>query len=272
MADHGIAEIRGGRLAWWADGPAEAPPLVLVHAGVADSRMWQAIVPALAVTRRVVRYDMRGYGASRSVPGEFAASRDLARLLDALDIERAHVVGASFGGLVGLELAATAPARVASLVLLAPALPDIEPSEALLAFAEAEEQAIRVERLDDAVEINVRMWARDSTSQVRALVAEMQRAAFELQLRERAEFEELDPPVSARLDAIAVPVTIAIGDRDVIDFEQIAARLARDLPAASLHEIAGAGHLLALDRPEPVAQLILRHLDGVRASPASPSP
>ena len=96
---------------------------------------------------------------------------------------------------------------------------------------------------------------------MQALVADMQRVAFELQLREGAESDELDPPVSARLGEIAVPATVAYGDRDVEDFEQIARRLHAELPDATLHEITGAGHLLALDQPAAVTQLILRHLD-----------
>jgi pimeloyl-ACP methyl ester carboxylesterase len=264
MGEHGFADVRTARLAWWSDGPHDGDddgaPLVLVHAGVADARMWEPLLPALTPARRVVRFDMRGYGETRAAPGAFAPSQDVVRLLDALGIARAHVVGASFGGLVALELAATAPARVASLVLLAPALPDIEPSPQLLAFAEAEEQAIRVERIDDAVQINVRMWAGDSAPEVQALVADMQRAAFALQLREGAEPEELTPPVSQRLATITVAATIAIGERDVVDFARIARRLERELPRAGRHEIAAAGHLLALDRPAEVARLVLRHL------------
>ncbi|MFP5362798.1 MAG: alpha/beta fold hydrolase [Thermoleophilia bacterium] len=260
MSDHGIADVAGARIAWWSEG--EGPSVVLVHAGVADARMWEPLLPALTASHHVVRFDMRGFGRTRSMPGGFVPARDLAGLLDALGIARAHVVGASFGGLVALELAVADPARVASLVLLAPALPDIEPSPQLLAFALAEEQAIAVGRIDDAVEINVRMWARESTDDVRSLVAEMQRAAFDLQLRERAESDELDPPVSERLGTIGVRTAIAIGDRDVADFRQVAERLRRELPRASLQQIPRAGHLLALDRPDAVAQLILRHVAG----------
>ena len=268
MSESGFAQIRNARLAWWAAGPADADadgghdhPLVLVHAGVADARMWEPIVPALAAEHRVIRFDMRGYGRSLSGRGAFSPPGDLADLLDALAIERAHVVGASFGGLVALELAATQPERVASLVLLAAALPDIEPSPRLLEYAEAEETAVEVGQIEDAVEINVRMWAARSTPAVQALVADMQRGAFELQLREGAESDELDPPVSARLAAMTVPVTVAYGDRDVEDFKQIAHRLHGELPDATLHEIRDADHLLALDQPEAVAQLILRHLE-----------
>ncbi len=266
MSDSGFAQIRNARLAWLSDGPADAAgdPLVLVHAGVADARMWEPIVPALAARRRVVRFDMRGFGRSRSAKATFSPVGDLAAVLDALSIERAHVVGASFGGLVALELAATQPTRVASLVLLAAALPDIDPSAPLLAFAEAEEAAIAVGRVEDAVEVNVRMWASRSRPDVQALVAEMQRDAFALQLREGAESDEPDPPVSARLSEIAVPATIAYGVHDVADFEQIARRLHAELPDATLHELAGAGHLLALDQPEAVVQLVLRHLERTR--------
>lgn len=258
MSGAGVAHVQGARLAWWHDG--DGPPLVLVHAGVADARMWEPLLPALTGSHRVVRYDMRGFGRTRSAPGAFVPARDLSALLDALAITRAHVVGASFGGLVALELAASEPQRVASLVLLAPALPDIEPSPELLAFARAEEQAVSVGRIDDAVEINVRMWASASTPEVRALVAEMQRTTFDLQLRERAESAELEPPVTERLSTIRAPTTIAVGDRDVADFRAVAQRLEHELPHARLHAVAGAGHLLALDQPDAVAQLILRHL------------
>jgi pimeloyl-ACP methyl ester carboxylesterase len=270
VTENGIADVPGARLAWWTDGDGDGDPLVLVHAGVADARMWEPLLPALTAAHRVVRLDMRGFGESRSAPGAFSLAGDLMALLDVLGIARAHVVGASFGGLVALELAAAAPARVASLVLLAAALPDIEPSPELLAFAKAEEGAIAVGRIEDAVAVNVRMWAGDSTPEVRALVADMQRIAFELQLHEGADFDELDPPVSARLVEIAVPATVAYGERDVPDFAQVARRLHAELPSSTLHEIAGAGHLLALDEPEAVARLILRHLDELSPGASPP--
>jgi len=261
MSAAGVAEVEEARMAWWADGDGPALVLVLVHAGVADARMWEPLLPALTAGHRVVRYDMRGFGRTRSAPGRFAAARDLAGLLDALGIARAHVVGASFGGQVALELAATQPTRVASLVLLAPALPDMAPTPALQAYADAEDRAIADGRIDDAVELNVQMWAGASAPAVRALVADMQRSALELQLHEGAEDDVLDPPVSARLAAIQAPATIAIGDRDVAVFTSVAERLLAELQQATLRHVAAAGHLLALDQPDVVAELILRQVD-----------
>ncbi len=256
----GIADVAGARIAWWSQ--SAGPALVLVHAGVADARMWEPLLPALPSGRRIVRYDMRGAGRTRAAAGTYADARDLAGLLDTLGIERADIVGASYGGQVALELASTHPQRVASLVLLAPALPDIEPTPALQAFADAEQAAIEGGRIDDAVAVNVAMWAGHSSPEVRALVADMQRGAFEVQLREGAELVELDPPVSARLDAIAAPTTIAVGDRDVADFAAVAERLLAALPQARLQRVPDAGHLLALDQPAAVAQLVADHLRG----------
>jgi pimeloyl-ACP methyl ester carboxylesterase len=258
MPDSGMAEVQGAQLAWWSDGEGEA--LVLVHAGVADARMWEPLLPALTASHRVVRYDLRGAGRTRSQPGAYSNADDLAALLDALAIDRAHVVGASYGGQVALEFAATHPTRVASLVLLAAALPDSDPTSAKQEFCDAEEQAIEEGRIDDAVELNVALWAGTSTPATQALVRDMQRLAFDLQLDEDAEPQDLDPPLSARLGTIDVPATIAVGDRDLADADAVAQRLAGELPQATLHRVGDAGHLLALDRPGAVAQLILRHL------------
>ena len=268
MTESGIADVAGARIAWWADGAG--PEVVLVHAGVADARMWEPLLPALTQAHRVVRYDMRGFGRTRSAAGTYSPARDLARLLGALGIAGAHLVGASFGGQVALELAASEPARAASLVLLASALPDIEPSPELQAFAEAEEQAIEAGRIDDAVAVNVEMWAGRSADDVRALVADMQRAAFQLQLREGAEDVGLDPPVSARLAEIDAPTTLAVGDRDVPDFARVAERLERELPHAALRRIPDAGHLLALDAPDAVARLVTAHLAQVSSRASRP--
>ena len=90
MKRDGFAQVPGARLAWWtdwtdgSDGAGDGIPLVLVHAGVADARMWEPVVPALGATHRVVRFDMRGFGRSRSGRGAFSPAGDITALLDAL--------------------------------------------------------------------------------------------------------------------------------------------------------------------------------------------
>ena len=79
------------------------PPVVLIHAGVADSRMWDPQWAAWQTRFALTRLDLRGFGRSGAPVGSFSHAGDVAALLDGAGIDRAHVVGASFGGLVALE-------------------------------------------------------------------------------------------------------------------------------------------------------------------------
>lgn len=251
----GVATVEGAQLAYRIDG--EGPDLVLVHAGVADLRMWDPLVALLADRFRIVRYDMRGFGQSTSGPGGYSPSGDLSGLLGTLGVERPVLVGASFGGLVALEFAATQPQRIAGLVVLDAPLPGHEWSERFRAFVAAEDAALEAGEIAELVRLNVELWAGEAGPAVQALVADMQEQAFRIQLAVETEAIELDPPVSERLAAVDMPVTVAYGERDVEDFVVMAERLASELPAATLHRIAGAGHLPALERPDAVAELIL---------------
>jgi 3-oxoadipate enol-lactonase len=248
-------EVDGARLAYAIEGAG--PDLVLVHAGVADMRMWEPLVERLADRFRTVRFDMRGSGATTYEPVECSDAGDVAALMDGLGIERAIVAGASFGGKVALELAATHPERVERLVLMDPPLPDHDWSELMRAFWAAEAVALEAGDIDEAVRLGVELWVGGASPAVQALVADMQARSFALQLALEPAAVELDPPVSERLAGIDVPVTVIVGEQDVADFIEIAQRLARELPSATLHRVAGAGHLPALERPDAVAELIV---------------
>src|SRR3954471_8295502 len=137
----------------------DGPAVLLVHAGIADSRMWAPLAERLlAAGFRVVTCDLRGHGRTPLEPGVVSNAADLLGLLDALGIARAAVVGASFGGRVALELALRAPERVAALALLGAALDEFDASPELEAFDAEEEAAIEAGDLDAAVAAVVRTW------------------------------------------------------------------------------------------------------------------
>lgn len=101
---------------------AAGPPVVLVHALGLDWRMWQPVLDALAVGRRVFAYDVRGHGAAAGAPvpdGMTRLGTDFLDLLNALDLDSVHAVGLSYGGGVVQAAAVLAPERFASLSLLA---------------------------------------------------------------------------------------------------------------------------------------------------------
>ena len=115
-------------VSYTVDGPADAPVVVLSNSLGATRGMWDPQVPALAERYRVVTYDTRGHGESPAPTGPYSIddlTDDLVALLDEVGAERAHVVGLSIGGMIGIRLAARNPERVHRLaVLCSSAKPD----------------------------------------------------------------------------------------------------------------------------------------------------
>ncbi len=244
-------DVDGAQLAYRVDG--HGPALVLVHAGIADMRMWEPLVGLLDHRFTVVRYDMRGHGETTYGPGECSDVDDLGALLDALEIESCVLVGASFGGLVALAFAAAHPERVERLAVIDAPLPGHEWSERMGEFFAAENAAVEAGRVEEAVQLNVELWVGSAEPDVRELVAEMQERAFRLQLEAEPESAGLEPDLSR----ITMPTTVVMGEHDVQDFIAIAHRLADELPHAVLECVPRAAHLPALERPDAVAALIV---------------
>lgn len=234
-------------------------PVVLIHAGVADRRMWDPIWPALTRERDVVRVDLRGFGDSAARPtGPVSQAGDVLDALAEIGVGHCHLVGASFGAGVAVEVALTRPSAVASLLLAAPAgslLAGVTPD--LQTFFDAEGTALDRGDLDAAVEVNLSWWVegpRRSTGQVdpavRELVARMQRRAFEVTADwDEVEEEELEPPARDRLGEIAVPVLVLVGGLDLDTVRAAAARVVAETADARRVDWPDVGHLLALERP-----------------------
>jgi 3-oxoadipate enol-lactonase len=237
----------------------EGPPVLLLHAGGLDGRMWEPLAERLEDRFMLVIPDQRGHGRT-PMPGEpFASAQDTIELLDELGIERAAVVGASFGGRVALQIATNAPDRVAALALLASALPEFDRSPELRAFGDEEDALWEAGDIDGMVALNVRTWVREPTTA--DLVAEMVRTACELQ--RGPEPEEIDLPVE--LGTIPVPTLAVSGGLDFPDFARIADRIAAEVRGAERAEVPDSGHMIALERPDATAALLVPFLQSVGA-------
>lgn len=245
------------------------PPVVLVHEGIADSRMWEPQWRSFSDTHQVVRYDLRGFGRSPIGPSRFSHARDLSELLEQLALGPAAVVGGSLGARVALEVAVARPDLVSALVLLGATFPGYEWSEETRAGWMEEEAALERGDLDAAVEVNLRMWVDGPSRapgevdpEVRGRVAEMQRRAFELQLPvgDEAEEEPLVRDLGERLSEVAVPALLVVGDADRPEMLDSAGRLVAALPNARQATIRGAAHVANLERPDVFDRLVLDFL------------
>src|SRR3954454_2970981 len=141
------------------DERGEGPAVVLLHAGVADRTMWsEHLGPLAASVHRVLAPDLPGFGEAPVAPGQQAPWSDVLQTMDAAGIDRAAVVGSSFGGAVALRVAAVAPERVTALALVSAPAPGVEPSADLQAAWEAEGEALGRGDVEAAVAAGVDAW------------------------------------------------------------------------------------------------------------------
>lgn len=245
------------------DDAGRGPAVLLLHSSVADRRMWRGQFDAIAADHRVIAPDLPGHGESALAPGPLNLTAELVGLLDALDVDRATVVGSSFGGSVALHLAHAAPRRVAGLVLLCSAYDGVERTKDVEEFGAEETRLLEAGDVPGAVELNVRTWlGPDADDEARDLVRVMQRRAFEVQL---AADSLPDPPYytdeEPDLAALDLPARIVHGSHDLDMFADIAAHLTATIRGARSVELDWAGHLPALERPAETAELLRTFID-----------
>jgi 3-oxoadipate enol-lactonase len=253
-------------------GPRDDVPLVLVHAGIADRRMWDPQWAALTAGRDVVRLDLRGFGASTERPqGPLSEVDDVVATLAGLGIDRCHLVGASFGAGVAVEVALSNPELVASLFLVAPggsliaeATPDLQ------AFFDAERSALEADDLAAAVEANLAWWvdgpqreAQAVDPGVRGLVGQMQARAFELTADwEDVEEKELDPPALDLLAEVGARTLVLVGALDLDAIQQTADTVTAAIPGARRVDWPDTAHLPSMERPGDFLELLRDWLAG----------
>lgn len=248
------------------------PAVVLLHEGIADSRMWDDHFAALAERYHVLRYDLRGFGRSTLPGGPFSHADDLRALLDVAGIDRAALVGASFGARVAVDFAVVHPGRVAALVLAVPGIRGKEWSADVQRAWQEEEAALESGDLGRAVEVNLRTWVDgmrkpgSADPAVRARVAEMQLQAFRVQVPAYESDSppgpeaKPDPPSVDRLGEIAAPTLLLVGEHDVPDIRDNAELLATSIPGARLEVFPDVAHMLPMERPDAFTAVVLDFL------------
>jgi pimeloyl-ACP methyl ester carboxylesterase len=242
--------------------------VLFIHAGIADSRMWDEQFSVFAQRYQTIRYDIRGFGQSQIPAAPFAHHADPANLLRALNIEKAHVIGISFGGKIAIDFTLIHPELVASLVLAAPSVGGNTPSPEVRQFWEEEEALLEQGNLEAATELNLRMWVdgpqrtpEQVNAHVRQRIHDMQYHAFTVPVPEGAEERELQPPACTRLADIRVPTLIIVGDYDLPDKLVSAQQLSEQIPNAQQVIIPNAAHVVSMEQPEQFNQHVLSFLD-----------
>lgn len=252
-----VTPLGDARFAGFAAG--SGPDMVLLHAGVADSRMFDGQIPGLAKQFRVTAWDRRGFGATVTPDEAFGHSDDLLRLMDSRGIGSAVLVGCSQGGRVAIDAALSAPDRVVALVLIATAIggaPSAPTPPDIRSLEEALDRAEEADDLDAVNRIEAHMWL-DGPRSVEGRVQGPARALFlemnGIALRHTpltARVERAD--AFDRIEELDMPVLLLQGE---LDFPHVNARgplLAGRLRNCRTVTLPGAAHLSSLEAPDAV--------------------
>jgi len=244
-------------------------PLVFLHAGIADGRMWAPQQDAFAASRRTLAIDRRGFGRTIYEAEPFSHVDDLIAVLDALGIERTVLVGCSMGGRLAIDTALAHPQRVRAIALVGTAvsgapLPEVFPA-AIQARFDALEAAEQAELIDEVNEIEAQLWL-DGPEQPAGRVSGPLRDLFlamnDIALHAAPVGGETEPsPAWPRLHTLALPSLVVWG---LLDFPHLLERMRHivaTVPGARSHVVANTAHLPNLERPDEFNAVLARFLE-----------
>jgi len=268
-------EVPGGKLSYEAAGTGR--PIVLLHEGIADRRMWNREFPLLAREHLVVRYDLRGYGGSAPATSKYSPVGDLVALLDHLSLRRPVIVGPSVGGKIALDLTLAHPDRVGALLLVAPGYSGMDYDhvpggkatfERDERLSKAAADAWSAGKLEEATEHLRQLWASALTGSALDLFRTMVRDNPKEIFEERSgQFETREGASAAgRLSEVRAPTRILVGDRDNPAMPHCANFLARGIMGAKVQLVPGADHLLNLSRPQAFDSALHEFLETLPAA------
>jgi pimeloyl-ACP methyl ester carboxylesterase len=266
-------DVPGGRFLVLDE--AAGPPIVILHAGVADHRAWDALVPPLTdAGYRVVRYDTRGFGESTTNDVAFSHRADLLAVMDALGIGRTALVGNSRGGMIAFDAAIESPGRIVAVVGVGAGLGGFDGATTPAEDAIADEHR-RIDSADpfDAAALTafeVGIWVDGPGQSADRVGPAIRDAVYAMNLplnmpgRVFGREITLDPPAVDRLAELRCPVLAVAGMLDFTAVVEVARHLEAGAPDARAIVWPDVAHMIAMEVPDRLADAIVEFLAPLR--------
>lgn len=250
----GFAQASKTQIYFESVGEGEA--VVFIHAGIADSRMWDPQFEAVPDGFKFVRVDLRGFGHSKIPREPYTDCEDVLAVMDHLGIENAVMVGCSVGAEATLDLATFAPYRLSGMVLIGASAPGFDPPSAEYRSPQWPEaiEAFEAGDMERVAELEAEIWVvgRDrNRSEVDAavfdLVREMDLAALKT---ENKRVERRKAPQLEALPHVDIPCLVVVGEHDLPQLLEAAEHLEDTFDHATRVVVKKAAHLPSLEQPE----------------------
>jgi pimeloyl-ACP methyl ester carboxylesterase len=246
-------------------------PVVFLHSGVTDRRMWAEQLRELAEEGyHVISYDRRGYGETQTPDVPFSHLVDLEAVLDRLSIHAAILVGSSLGGGLAVDFALEHPERTIGLVLVGTAVSGAEPAEIPEEAADLEDAldyATERGNLETVNRIEAHLWLDGPLSEAGRVAGEprerfLRMNAAHLNHPELTQEEAPDDAVD-HLGAITAPTLLVVGELDLPDIVARHEDLSEELENAFAIVLEDTAHFPSLERPDLFNPILLEFLEAV---------
>ena len=267
MTTSGTVPVQDGKLYYEVKGKGH--PLILIHAGFLDRRMWDEQFELFSNSYNVVRYDVRGFGRSTKAETKFSDFEDLHALLQHLKLDKVYIIGVSNGGRIAIDFTTSYQNQVDGLVLVGAGVSGRKTSDPIedQVWKEFDKQMARQEdlikqgKLKEAAEMDVNAWAAAQNPESRKKIMTIALENAHVQLDNPWKHQVSPDPASyKRLPEITVPTLVMIGDRDVKGMQLIANDLHSKIPGSKKVVVNGADHIVNMSRPEEFNRIVLEFL------------
>jgi pimeloyl-ACP methyl ester carboxylesterase len=259
----GHVEIDAGRL--WYEIAGEGPTVVLIHSGLADARQWDDQMRTFTRRYRVIRYDQRAYGRSEPPRGRYSSVDDLSRLLDALDVGSAALVGVSQGAGIALSLALERPELAWAVVAAAPGAVGYDGwSEEMEEAGDRMDAAVDRGDIRGALRIARDLWVPpgrfpDTDGMVAQLLAGAEEA-----WRIPDDLEQWpEPRPLERLQDLKAPTLVVEPEHDPPDYRDVRRLIGEGIPGARMVTIPETDHQVNVRNPAGFDRAVLDFLQEV---------
>jgi pimeloyl-ACP methyl ester carboxylesterase len=254
----GFVEVPGGKL--WYEARGKGTPVVLIHDGLLPSEPWDEQVPVFARHFRVIRYDRRGYGRSEAAKEPWSDVDDLDALFESLKLDRALLIGCSYGGSLAVDYTLARPDRVEGLVLVGPVVSGLPYSQHFWrrTYGNFSPQ-IRAGDLQKTLDA----WVNDpyitnaENTRARQRIREiLTKDPASIRIG-RGQPKPPERPAAGRLAEIRKPTLLVVGASDIPDVHAHVGALENGIDRARRVVIPQAGHLVHMEKPEEFNDIVL---------------
>ena len=270
MTESGLISIDDTQLYYEISDADNRQTLVMLHAGICDSRMWQSQVAHFAQTYRVITYDMRGYGKSPMGKTAYKSVQDLEALLDHLQVENMILMGCSYGGLISIDYTLAHPDKVQGLILVGSGISGFEFTGDPHPLSAKIDEIYDTGDMEQVSELEVQMWVDGVGRSADQVDPNVRKLVYDMNLIPLLVDEVLwdmeeapSSPAIDRLNTLTQPSLLIIGNLDVQTSHERTDLLEQRLPNARKVVMENTAHVPNMEFPNEFNQIVSDFLKSI---------